>query len=407
MLLFKADKLAFSQAVAPVAGILEPKAEEGDPARYLNVRCLGGKLLVYAVRQDMAALAEIEDPSLFEYPPSSEGKGLALDPCFCVLLDKLKVMGSFTVELPAPSGPDPDGKGPLKALGAATCTMPSLTKKNEPWDIPSWEPAPVPSFGDGPKATLEAGEFAKLVRQVEFAVGDDGGDIKYRNMLLKVSGTDLHTTTISTGKLALAKGTHKGSTGDFVASVRYVNAAAMAKALPDREGDAEILCCGGAGGGMLVVAQPILRAGKRIILLRSRCARFQDPFNKFEKTIGSLSFKHEIRFRRDQALDLLDRIAVLKEDARLTVGIDPVEKTLGLLKRERRGTKLVGAIPLSACQAETFEVEMSDKILKACLDASEAEEVEIKFSGLQSLSRILLGEGDSLVGYIQPFVTPK
>ena len=92
---FQADKQAFAQAVKPIMGIVVPTAN--DSSRYLNVRTAEGKLSIFAVRQDVAAMVVIEDGSLFSYPKESEGKVVAFDPCLGDLLEKHDINDVFTV----------------------------------------------------------------------------------------------------------------------------------------------------------------------------------------------------------------------------------------------------------------------------------------------------------------------
>ena len=350
-----------------------------------------------------------------------------MDPRFWTLLEKHHLSGILTVGLPA-SAPSKDEEGedseeaktikPLKAFGPLPCEVPSATKNPEKWQIPALEAAGVPTMNvaGAKKLVLAADSFSKFVRQIGFAAGDDAGDTKFRNILMRsMDGQKVDLVTINPYGLAKIMGAHKGaSSGEFAIVTPYINMASVARLLPNPKKDVDIdyVQSEAGGRGYVVLSQPIVfgantDGSEKIIgkvMFRIACAT--EPFRKFEKTLSSLSFKVNVSFKRAEAIGIVDRIPWSKEEHKLVVEIDPAANVISLHKQEKSGLAVDGDIPLTACDIkEKFVVEMDTKAFKDCLGNTGADQVTLRFSGLESLSQFVLDE--SFDGYFQTFGAPK
>jgi len=412
----EANKYAFKKAVEAVSPLLPRGGDDSsnptDPAKFLNVRLADGKLTIDVVRQDMTAAVAIEDKSLFKYPPESEGKSVAFDARIWSLLDKHDIDDLFTIEWPenppAEEKGEEEGVKPLKALGLFTWIMPSRTNKKEHWKVHGWECASKnPSFEKGTDRTsIEANKFAEFAGQVAFMAGDDSGNIKYKNILIRIGAKDIEFVAMNPFGLGRILRHQNGSSGEFSLVIPGVNFPEICASMPNKEKDVDISCLMNDKIGSAVFSQPFELSGKAVgkTMVKVSCA--PEPFSKFEKTIGMLSFKDKIKFNREQAREVLGRVSVFadKDNPHVVVEIDPVESSLNLHKNERKGSGLLGGIPLSLCQSEALSVIFPVRILDECLKHADSDDIELDFSGLQTLSKFTLGQ--DYFGYIQPRGVP-
>jgi hypothetical protein len=278
--------------------------------------------------------------------------------------------------------------------------MPSLTKKPETWPFPCIQDTDSEIDQSGQDRMIVSGaEFSKFVKQVGLAVGKDAGNPSYRNVMIRTDGQGYEVIGVSVAQLAWAKGSLAQPLGDgrsgFTIIAPYEKVAAVARLL-SAEHDVEIIL-NKTSPSTVVFSQQIDYGGKQIGRALYRVGTADDPFAKFEKKVGTLSWKSSCKINSRQFKMMAERLECDTENTRSKIALDPKTNELGVAKNGICDPDT----PVSDAAGESIQTEVSSFHLRVSLENAETEQVTIKFSGQNSL--IALELSPSLTAYLAPF----
>jgi DNA polymerase III sliding clamp (beta) subunit (PCNA family) len=410
-MIFKAQKALLQSVVDPLSKILTNNGPD-DPSRFLGLKSGNDSVTIYAARQDIAGKVVIDKAS--GILTTGDVAALAMDPVICALLAKLGRSVDITSKLvpmkteakketKKEDGEEVEDAGPkLVPVGSLHFTVPSLNKTPETWKVPCVEAPVEPTIDTSgtDRVTVSSEELAKYIKQVGVAVGKDTGNTAFRNVMLRVSGSDFELVTLAQAKLARTKAAHLGSSGDFSFIAPY-ETMALAAGVLDPERNVEIIFNKGANS-TVVFSQSISYGDNEVgsLVLRVRCS--QDPFAKFEKTLDALDFKTVLKFKREAAAEVLGRVATIRDSVRMDVVVDAAENEVHLNKTDTAGRGCENmSFPLTSITGEPVAFEFSTETIKDFVACAEDDEIEWHFAGPKSLSLMVLS--NNLRAYCQPF----
>jgi DNA polymerase III sliding clamp (beta) subunit (PCNA family) len=426
-MLFQTQKQFFVNILNKVAGLAVPSKNPLDPAQYITVRTVKDKKslalalcrLGVSIRVNLADAGNLIDVG-------EDGAYAINAQMIQRLFSNFDIDGNFVVDFVPVKMQKAEGTADeiaaLNKLGHFNWNMPSLTKKKkERWATACEDAVKDPDFkaldeinkNGGNTFEVDASVLAKFIGRVGFAVGKDQGNPSFRNVLIRIKGQKCEIVTASLNQLALGNFPIYNPTGDFAMAIPWEDMAAIS-AVFDQDPERKVKVSYQKGSPGLAFFEQGVKFGDNEnkgdigrIVVKAGCS--SEPFVNFDKIISQLDFRYSCKINRQQLKPVCGRLAQIKEQSRTETVIDSAEQTIEFAKTDDKGRTLLDGIPLDITDVKggDFGIVISSDYLKGAIDAADANDVEIKFTGTKGLLMItpLIGEPNApeLVTYIQPF----
>lgn len=416
MQLFQTQKNLLAEAIRLPSGGLEKSNSPSDPAQYLVMRTSGKSLEVILSTKEVSIRVRIDKAGdLLKI--NSEGTFVVKGDVLKEILLRSIVRDTVSVDFEKSAGETIKGASPEDApvslLGNMVMSWSNDVDGKEVWTIPVVDTASIDvptnpniDLKGTDRLTVQAGQFAKHIRQVGIAVGKDTGDSKYRNLLIRTNGKLYETVGATLFQLAIVKAEAESASGTFSMLMPYSHAFLATKLLnPER--DVEIIYNKGTPG-TVVFCQDVVYGGGIIgtAAFRINCA--SDPFIKFEKVVSSLSFCNSVKMKTQQIRAICNKLDIINL-ARTEVVLDKKKNALMFSKKEAgRGASKGLGVPVTDIdrdidgdiKGDDFAFEVSSAYLSQAVNNAELDEIVWKFSGKTSLTFMKLS--DNMVTYFSP-----
>jgi len=416
MRLFQTQKNLLTEAVRWPAGGLLKASSPTDPSQYLVVKTAGKKLEVVLTSQEISIKVVIDKAGDL-LKVDSDGTFVLKGDVLKEILARSTVMDMVNIDFDKTAagetvkGAKPED-APVVLLGNWVLSWNNSLNGKEEWAIPVVDTAsidvptnPAIDLKGKNRLTVNAGEFAKHIRQVGIAVGKDLGDTKFRNVMVRTSKnanmTLYEVAATNKYQLAIVKAEAASASDDFSMNIPY-SAAFLASRLLNPEQNVEIIYNEGSPG-TAVFSQDIVYGGDTVVgavYFRITCSN--EAFAKFEKGIKSLSYRNVCKMKTQQIKPLCNKLEIF-QPAKTEVVLDTKQKALFFSKKEAgRGASKGLALPITDIEGDDFDFDISSQFLTQAVNNAETDEIIWKFSGKQSLTCMILSP--NLTVYFPPMI---
>ncbi len=399
MNLFQTQKNLLTEVVRWPAGGLIKAANPIDPSQYLAVKTFGKKLQIVLSSQEISIKVVIDKAGDL-LKVHSDGTFVLKGDILKEILQRSVVNDVVNVDFDESSGGEVlKGESPehtpVALLGNAVMTWNNSVSGKEEWAIPVIDTKAIdvptnPTFdlSGTDRLSVNAGEFAKHIRQVGIAVGKDLGNEKYRNVMIRTSGSLYEVVATNQIMLAVVKAQALKDAGEFSMTIPH-SQVFLASRLLNPELDVEIIYNKG-NPGTAVFAQEVMYGGQSIGTAYFRITCSSVGFAKFEQIIKSISVKGSCKMKTQQILPLCTKLEIF-QPARTGVVLDKKQGTMTFSKKEAgRGAGKGMGLPISDIQGGDFEFDVSSRFLMQAVANAETDEISWSYSGKESLTCMIL-----------------
>lgn len=406
-MLFQIQKNLFTEAVKVPSGGLVKTTSPSDPAQYLVVKTVGKALEIIVSSQEVTCKTTIDgagDALKPEQDSTYAVKGETLEKVLTrtIVHDLINVEFEKSASTETIKTANP-ADTPMQLLGNLILRWKNQISEEEVWSIPCVDTNSIdvpsnPSFDLSGKDRFKVTglEFNNFIHQIGIAVGKEGGNAIYRNVLIRASQSRFEIVGSRVDQLAWAQAAPvEAPASDFSFSIPYSHMLTASKMLSD-EKDIEIIYNAGSPG-TVILSQDVEFGGKVVgkSMIRMTCAT--EKFVNFEKAISKLDFPWVCKFKTQQIKSICNRLEILQL-LRTHVVLDVKKKALIFSKKEAgRGVGKGMALPLTFLNPEAtdFEIDVSSQHVTYAVSNADADEVEWRFSGKKSLCCMILSEDPS------------
>lgn len=403
-MLFQTQKNLFQEAVTRISGALEKGSNPQDPSQYITIKVGNKSVSTIFSGQEIAARLVIDKDKLGGLLTiGEEGIYVIQGHILNQILLRTAVNNNITVDFEKAKNAESD----RPTNGNIKITMPSSTgNEAEEWLIPTMDTNSMdiptnPSIENKgtERLTVKASDLVKHIRQVGMAVGSDGGDATYRNVMFRTGDKVYEMVGTNMNQLALARNLFIKSSGNFIMTIPHSQVLRISGML-NQELDVEIIYNTG-NPGTAVFRQDIVYGDNVIGAVEYRVTCSNEPFAKFDKLINALSFRNTCKMKTQQIRPICSKLDII-QPPRTEVILSAKKQTLSFSKKEGgKGATKGQSVPLTDIQGDDFEFVISSAHLSLAVSNAESDEIEWKFSGKTSLSCMVLSE--NLTTYFSPF----
>lgn len=410
-MIFQTQKNLLSDILNTISPVIVKSSNPQDISQYLVIKTEGKNLTLLISNQEYIAQIVIDKRAVDQDLLKIETDGIYIAQADVILeiMTRSNVRDKISIDF------EPAKTGDVIKTDDPNITIPTLGSLNwnfpqgEVWTTPCIDTKTIdvptkPPFDQSGKNTLRcpAGDFRKYVGQVGMAAGDDKGDSRLRNLLLRTTKDTYELVTTTSIHLAWATATPKASSGIFSFTVPYRPFLIGSQIIETNyEGDVDIVHNPG-GIETVVMTRDMLYGDKPIgtVYFRTSCANHQ--FANFEKLLKSLNFCNTMKIKAQLLKPLVGMLDIAKLP-RTQVLIDTKKSMLFFAKKEEGRVKVKGlSVPAIMTPGEgDMELEISNHHLASAISNAEIDEIEWKLSGKKTLSSMRLSP--NLMTYFAPF----
>jgi hypothetical protein len=393
-------KLAL-EGCKPVAAIMGKDSGLSESGKYMVVEADKEGLSYTVYRSDIVGKATINSKSV---PSSGDGKSLleigkegrfVTDGSFFFgLLSKGKMDSDFEVEFepkPALTKKKDEGEEESGLEPIGTAKLSSSEFKATIGCVEDRVPA-VKEFAVKKSIMFKASVLARALFEVAVAAGEATMNQDFTNVKIYVSAGTARIATTNGQQLAIVK---VNCDGEFTCIAPF---SILSMAIKSANLEKDVIIATSKDDKAIMIQYPLTYGGTDVGTVEYQLPSF-DKFPKYEKRIENISTVCECTVLTEELKNACSILSIV-DMTKTRLRVEPSANKITFQKTSATGSLDEVSMPLVKASGKDIEVSISARHLEVVVAKADQEQVDLVFSGRNSLCKIKFGEFEQ---YFAPY----
>lgn len=399
----KVQKKLALEGCKPIAVIMGKDSGLSESGKYMLVEADEDGLSYTVYRSDIVGKSTINTASV---PSSGDGKSLleivkggrfVTDGAFFFgLLSKGKTDSAFEIEFEpkaAPAKKKGEEEEPKELESVGIAKLSSSEFKATIGCVEDKVPA-INEFSPNKSVMFKAAVLSKALSEVAVAAGEATMNQDFTNVKIDVSKGYANIATTNGQQLAIVK---VNCDGEFTCIAPF---SILSMAIKSANMEKDIVVTTSKDDKFIMIQYPLTYGGAEVGVVEYQLAGF-DKFPKYEKRIKDLSEVCSCAVLTEDLKNVCSILAIV-DTSKTRLRVEPGANKITLQKTSAAGSLDEVSLPLVAGSAKGKDIEVciSNRHLADAVAKAESDQVELVFSGRNSLCKIKFGEFEQ---YFAPY----